>query len=335
MRIPRSPASPANPRIPYARYRCATPRVMAIQADQLPVAAVVVADAAAVLAAAADIREVIMDFYRNKLALVTGGSSGIGLALARQILLNGGHVAILARRADVLASAVKDLEKSKLHHDQKIITIQADISHKDEVEKGISDFISNNGLPDMVFNSAGVAHPGRFEELGDDIFHWMMDVNYFGTVNVLKVLVPLMQQRKSGVIVNISSIAGFIGVYGYTAYGASKFAVSGFSDALRSELKPDGIQVSIVFPPDTDTPQLTYESQFKPAVTKEIAGSAKLLDPNLVAIETLKAVARKQYIVLPGSEGKTMYWLHHFVGRLLYPIMDMMVAFALKKSAGK
>ncbi|MRR28973.1 SDR family NAD(P)-dependent oxidoreductase [bacterium] len=273
-----------------------------------------------------------MDFYRNKLVLVTGGSSGIGLALARQVLLNGGHVAILARHVDVLASAVEELSKSKLHHDQKVFALSADVSKKEDVEKALLDFVNANRLPDMVFNSAGVAHPGRFEELGDDIFHWMMDVNYFGIVNVLKVLVPLMQQHKNGVIVNISSIAGFIGVYGYTAYGASKFAVSGLSDALRSELKPDGIQVSIVFPPDTDTPQLTYESQFKPAVTKEIAGSAKLLDPNVVAAETLKAVARKQYIVLPGSEGKLMYWLHHFVGRLLYPIMDMMVDSALKKS---
>jgi 3-dehydrosphinganine reductase len=304
---------------------------MAIPADRLLVA-VAAADAAAALAAIADIREVSMDFYRNKLALVTGGSSGIGLALARQVLLNGGHVAILARRADLLASASEELGKAKLHHDQKIISIQADVSKKEEVEKALQDFVNTNGLPDMVFNSAGVAHPGRFEDLGDDIFHWMMDVNYFGTVNVLKVLVPIMQERKSGVIVNISSIAGFIGVYGDTAYGASKFAVSGFSDALRSELKPDGIQVSIVFPPDTDTPQLTYESQFKPAVTKEIAGSAKLLDPNVVAAETLKAVARKNYIVLPGSEGKLMYWLHHFVGRLLYPIMDMIVDSALKKS---
>lgn len=273
-----------------------------------------------------------MDFYKNKLVLITGGSSGIGLAIARQILLNNGHVAILARREDLLASAAKELVNSKRNPDQKIFTLQADVSNKTEVENAIGAFITEHGIPDMVFNSAGVAHPGRFEDLGDGIFHWMMDVNYFGIVNVLKVLVPLMQQRKSGVIVNISSIAGFIGVYGYTAYGASKFAVSGFSDALRSELKPDGIQVSIVFPPDTDTPQLTYESQFKPAVTKEIAGSAKLLDPNVVAIETLKAVARKQYIILPGSEGKLMYWLHHFVGRLIYPVMDMMVDSALKKS---
>lgn len=273
-----------------------------------------------------------METYKNKLALITGGSSGIGFALAKQILLQSGYVAILARRAELLVSAAAELSKFKKQSDQQLFSIQADVSQKPELEKALLDFVNAHGLPDFVFNSAGVAHPGKFEDLGDDIFHWMMDVNYFGTVNVLKVLVPLMQKRHSGVIVNVSSIAGFIGVYGYTAYGASKFAVSGFSDALRSELKPDGIQVSIVFPPDTDTPQLTYESQFKPAVTKEIAGSAKLLSADVVAIETLKAVAKKKYIILPGSEGKMMYFLHHFVGRLLYPIMDGMVNSALKKS---
>lgn len=272
-----------------------------------------------------------MDFYRSKLALITGGSSGIGLALAKQIILQGGSVVILARRVDLLSSAMEELSRMKCQPDQQVYSIQADVTQKVELEKSLLDFVQAHGLPDLIFNSAGVAHPGKFEDLNDDIFHWMMDVNYFGTVNVLKILIPLMQQRKSGVLVNFSSIAGFIGVYGYTAYGASKFAVSGFSDALRSELKPDGIQVSIVFPPDTDTPQLTYESQFKPAVTKEIAGSARLMSAEAVAKETLKAVARTQYIILPGSEGKMMYFLHHFIGRLLYPVMDLMVASALKK----
>ncbi|PKN83718.1 MAG: short-chain dehydrogenase, partial [Chloroflexi bacterium HGW-Chloroflexi-7] len=124
-----------------------------------------------------------MDFYRNKLVLITGGSSGIGLALARQILLNGGHVAILARRAELLGSAESELARSKIHHDQKIFTLQADVSNKTEVENAFSVFIEANGVPDMVFNSAGVAHPGRFEDIGDGIFHWMMDVNYFGIVN--------------------------------------------------------------------------------------------------------------------------------------------------------
>jgi 3-dehydrosphinganine reductase len=159
----------------------------------------------------------------------------------------------------------------------------------------------------------------------------MMDVNYFGTVNVLKILVPEMQKRKSGTIVNISSIAGFIGVYGYTAYGASKYAVAGFTDALRSELKPYNIHVSVVFPPDTDTPQLEYEDQFKPFITREIAGSAKLMSADFVADEIIKKVSKGKYVILPGSEGKLLYFAQHLLGRTLYPVMDIMVRSSIQK----
>lgn len=276
-----------------------------------------------------------MNLFETKLALVTGGSSGIGLALAKALVVRGSNVVILARRQDLLDAAQKELEALKVNPNQQVITLTADVTQKIDVENALAGFMNQYGVPDLVFNSAGVAHPGKFVELGDDIFHWMMDVNYFGTVNILKALVPLMQKRQSGHIVNISSIAGFIGVYGYTAYGASKYAVSGFTDALRSELKPEGIQVSIVFPPDTDTPQLTYESQFKPAVTKIVAGSASLMSADKVALEILRGVEKKQYIILPGSEGKMMYFLHHFVGRLLYPVMDGMVNSAIKKSGKK
>jgi len=274
-----------------------------------------------------------LNIFLDKSALITGGSSGIGLAIARRIVMKGGNVTLLARRADVLSSAVESLSQSRLLENQRILSIQADVTQKSALEKSLVDFINSNGLPDFVFNCAGVAHPGRFEELPDEIYHWMMDVDFFGTVNVLKVLVPLMQQRKSGVIVNMSSIAGFIGIYGYSAYGAAKFAISGLSDTLRAELKPDGIQLSVVFPPDTDTPQLAYESQFKPAVTRELSGSAKKMSPDQVASEILRGVEKKQYVILPGSEGKMMYFLHHFAGRLIYPLMDVLVASALKKNS--
>jgi len=159
----------------------------------------------------------------------------------------------------------------------------------------------------------------------------MMDVNYFGTVNVLKILLPEMQQRHSGTIVNISSVAGFIGVYGYSAYGASKYAVRGLTDVLRAELKPYNIQVSIVFPPDTQTPQLEYETQFKPFITKEVAGSAKLLSAKTVAAEILQQVERGKYVILPGSEGKLLFTANNILGRSLYPIMDWMIRSAIGK----
>jgi 3-dehydrosphinganine reductase len=126
-------------------------------------------------------------------------------------------------------------------------------------------------------------------------------------------------------------MAGILGVYGYSAYGASKFAVTGFTDVLRSELKPYNVQVSIVFPPDTDTPQLKYESQFKPFITKEVAGSASLMSAEAVAKEILKAVARGKYMIIPGSEGKILYIAKNLLGRAMYPVMDILVYSAIKK----
>jgi 3-dehydrosphinganine reductase len=272
-----------------------------------------------------------MKFFAGKMALVTGGSSGIGLAIAKQIIQNQGSVAILARRPELLSSAINEVEKSRCTHDQKILALQGDVTKFDSLEKTLDDFSNQHGIPDIIFNSAGVAHPGNFSNLSMDIFHWMMDVNYFGTVNVLKILVPGMQKRRSGTVVNISSVAGFIGVYGYTAYGASKYAVAGFSDALRSELNPYNIKVSVVFPPDTDTPQLEYEKQYKPFITKEIAGSAKLMSADVVAREIVQKVAGGKYIILPGGEGKLLYFVHHFLGRTLYPIMDLMVRSSIQK----
>ena len=272
-----------------------------------------------------------MSFYQNKLALITGGSSGIGLALAKGIAAQGGNVAILARHQDLLEAAQKEIEAVKKDQTQKVYLINTDITQVDSLTIALTKFKSEIGLPDIVINSAGVAHPGKFTSLKPEIFHWMMDVNYFGTVNVLKLLVSEMQQRHSGTIVNISSMAGIIGVYGYSAYGASKFAISGFTDVLRSELKPYGLQVAIVFPPDTDTPQLKYESQFKPFITKEVAGSAKLMPADAVAKETLTAIAYGKYIIIPGSEGKLLYFAKNLLGRNMYPVMDMLVRSAIGK----
>jgi 3-dehydrosphinganine reductase len=272
-----------------------------------------------------------MEFYQGKLVLITGGSSGIGLALAKGIAARGGNVAILARTKEMLDLAETEIKKYRLESGQKIIKIVADITQPEKLTAILEKFKTESGIPDIVINSAGVAHPGKFTALDPKIFHWMMDVNYFGTVNVLKCLVPAMQQRHSGLIANVSSIAGFIGVYGYSAYGASKYAVRGLSDVLRSELKPYGMKVSVVFPPDTETPQLEYESQYKPFITKEVAGSAKLMSADAVAEDILKQLARGKYIILPGSEGKLLFTAQNLLGRLLYPIMDMMVNSAIAK----
>jgi len=274
------------------------------------------------------------NYWQGKIALITGGSSGIGLAVARSLAEQGAHVWLLARGMGGLNSA---LESLKCHEDQHCGSISADVSDWDQVSSAVAQVESESGVPDLVVNSAGVVHPGYFQDLEVEMFHWMMDVNYYGTVHVCKAVVPGMVARGSGCIVNISSGAAFIGRYGYTAYGATKVAVQGFTDILRSELKPLGINVSIAFPPDTDTPQLAYEREYQPPETKALAGVASLISPTWednstlmspeeVADSILDQVERGSYMILPGFEMKLLYWGSSLLGSGIYPILDWLIA---------
>jgi len=114
-------------------------------------------------------------------------------------------------------------------------------------------------------------------------------------------------------------------VFGYSAYGASKYAVRGFSDVLRAELKPRGIHVSVIFPPDTDTPQLAYETPFKPPETRALSSTGGVLTADQVAQAILKGIIRRQYIILPGTETKLLYHLNNLLGNAIYPLMDWMI----------
>lgn len=273
-----------------------------------------------------------MDFHGIR-ALVTGGSSGIGLALSQQLAAEGANVLILARDRDRLAQAAESIRSSRASANQTVETLSVDVADLEWVQEALAPLTAPDRLPDLLINSAGAAHPGYAEELGLDIFHWMADVNYYGTVHVTQTLLRPMVQRGSGQIVNIASVAGFLAVYGYTAYGASKFAVRGYSDALRAEMKPKGIDVSIVYPPDTETPQLEYENQFKPAETKALAGNVDAMSAEAVAAAILKGVQRKRYAIIPGMEGKLLYWLSGALGTSLYPLMDWMVSRAQAQAA--
>ena len=272
-----------------------------------------------------------MNTYNNKNILITGGSSGIGLALARQVAAQGASVHILARSAERLQSSLEEITATRISSEQKITAIQADVTDMETLTPAMLQFAQECGAPDVLINAAGVAHPGEVADLEMKIFQWTMDVNYFGTVNMIKLLLPEMLKRGTGHIINYSSMAGYMGVYGYTAYGASKYAVRGFSDALRAELKPKGICVSVVFPPDTDTPQLAYEDQFKPPVTKILSGNAGTMTADEVAAITLKKAAKNRYIITPGFESSLFFTLSNLLGRLIYPVMDMQISQAIKK----
>lgn len=267
--------------------------------------------------------------WQGKVALITGGSSGIGMEVARLLAGQGAQVWILARREEQLRSA---LEATPCGPDQFCGIISADVSDWEQVTTAVAQVEQEVGLPDLVVNSAGVVHPGYFQDLDLDVFRWMMEINYYGTLYVCKAVVPGMIARGSGHIVNISSMGGLVGAFGYTAYGASKFAVTGFTEALRSELKPLGVKVSIVFPPDTDTPQLEYENQYKPAETKAISSNVGIKTAEEVAYEIVHQVERGRYAIMPGFESKIWYWISRFLGSNRNYVMDWMVARAQRQN---
>jgi len=271
---------------------------------------------------------VIMAAY--KMALITGGSSGIGLAIAKALVKKGASVCLLARDHEKLEKAQQDLIELADIKTQSIEILSCDVSDFSDVSLTLEQWTKKAGVPDLVINSAGVTYPGYFQELDVDIFHWLMDINYYGTVHVLKFLIPLMIERGSGTVVNISSQAGFAGVFGYSAYGASKYAVRGLTDVLRAEMKPMGIKVAIVFPPDTQTPQLEFEKSLKPEETQAIASSSSVLSADEVADSILNGLKKGRYVIIPGLEGKVLYRIINLLGNLIYPVMDWLVRKAQK-----
>ena len=269
----------------------------------------------------------IFDFSQKNI-IVTGGSSGIGKALVKKLSKLGANLWIIARDEKKILDLKNEMGSNNAINyflvDVQNYAALIDIAQKFKVQN-----IKLHGL----INSAGVAHPAEFDALEADLYRWLMEVNYFGTLNCVLAFSPLLVT--GSFISNISSMAGLVGVYGYAGYGASKFAVRGFTDVIRSELKMRNIHVSIVFPPDTDTPQLEYENHIKPAITKKVAGSAKIMTADKVADEIIFGIQRKKYLIIPGFESKVIYHLSNILGPLFYPIMDIMVAQAAKELSHK
>jgi 3-dehydrosphinganine reductase len=267
------------------------------------------------------------EYWNKKVALVTGGSSGIGLAAAKLMAAAGAHVWLLARRRQVLEAALKEVQAARRDPSQQCAIISADVSDPKQATRAVETMTKTSGAPDIVFNSAGITQPGYVQELALHVFEQIMAVDYLGTIYVTKAALPAMLARGSGHIINISSMAGYMGVFGYSAYGASKYAVTGFSEVLRAEMKPHGIRVSVAFPPDTDTPQLAYEELFKPPETKAISGNAKVLSAEKVARSILKQAEQGRYLIFPGFDSRLFYLLTTKLPKgLVFAILDQMAA---------
>ena len=252
---------------------------------------------------------------RDKVVLVTGASSGIGEALARELARRGARLALVARRKDRLEAIAGDLVRAGYQASAHV----CDILDPEAIAATGAEVRDAWGEIDLLINNAGYAHHGLFVDHDPADIQEMMLTNYMGTVYWIKQVLDGMRDRRQGWVVNLSSFAGKIGQADEVAYSASKFAVAGLSQGLTQELAPLGIHVMCVYP------TLVRTEMFTPEVMARMPSSAgKFLEPDEFARRTLAALAKGRVEAIIPSYMKgpmilnTLFpgWMGKMVGRV-------------------
>ena len=191
-----------------------------------------------------------MSFLRSGVAVVTGAGSGIGRALAQRLAAAGSALAI----ADSDEAGLQKTEWSLAKSSALVTTHVVDVAKEESVKSFAADVSARHGRVTLLINNAGVALHGNFEEVSLQDFRWLMDINFWGVVYGVRYFLPMLKREPRAHIVNLSSVFGLIAPAGQAAYSASKFAVRGFTEALRHELGSSNICVSCVHPGGIRTP---------------------------------------------------------------------------------
>lgn len=250
----------------------------------------------------------------GKVVVITGGSSGIGKAVAREALKRGAHVALLARREDVLKQAREELSP-QAGPGQRISVHPVDVTSEAATRSALEAVAAaHGGRVDVLVCSAGTSNPREFESMSGADFEAVLRLNVLGTRHAIAAALPHMRHchvpspaaggaAPEGRIVLVSSQAGQVGLYGYTAYSASKFALMGLAQSLGMELWTRRIRVSVSFPPDTDTPLLASENLTKPHITKLLSEASATVAPEVVARGLVDGVVRWAPVIPVGFDG--------------------------------
>jgi len=254
-----------------------------------------------------------------KHAIITGGSSGIGLSIAQELVRKRCKtITLLARNIERLNDAKAKLESQAVamnNTDTEIHVHSVDICNSDSVAKVSKEICGEDErnkltAPTMLFNVAGLSVTGKFIDTDVKEFERCMQCNYLGTVNVTHAFLPYMiaqgnDAKEPKIVIFTSSAAGQVGIFGYTAYSPSKFALLGLAEALQMEIMRDNIFVQVVYPPDTDTPMYQEERVGIPEETELIAATAGLFQPNDVAKKMVSSALqhRPSFCVYFGLEG--------------------------------
>ena len=247
----------------------------------------------------------------NRVAVLTGAAGGIGRATALALARRGCHLAL----ADIEPAGLKETAWMLGSPGMRVTTHPLDVADREAVRALPAIVMDAHKRVDLLVNNAGVALGGSFEQVAEDDFDWLMDINFNGVVRMTRAFLPLLRQSDDARIVNVSSIYGIVSPPGQSAYSASKFAVRGFSNALRHELEGSTVAVSVVHPGGVAT-AIARNARVPPdAPPDEIARGRKLsekllrMPPDAAGEIIVRGIERRAARILVGSDAKFVSFL--------------------------
>lgn len=270
----------------------------------------------------------------GKTIYITGGASGMGLIAGKMLAGLGAHIVVLD--LNPTDAALKEIESARRTPEQRVARYKINVADRGMVMGTVGTAVTEAGAPDVLINMDGIGGAGEFVDMKFETFDRVMQINVYGTRNIVEAVLPSMLARGNGKIVLVGSMCGIVPVYGYTAYGASKFAVVGLAQCLRYELKPRGVSVACFCPGEVETPGLAAERKTlhpASAALKKIGGTM----PVETAVRGLvNGIRRDEFMVIPGWKVKLTYWMHRVTPDWLWnAITDAIVAKALRESEGR
>ena len=262
---------------------------------------------------------------KDKVVIITGGSSGIGKALAAEFGRHGSRVLITGRDGDTLNQAVAELHQQGID----VVGFRADVSREEDNRLMAEEAIKQFGKIDILINNAGISMRALFSEVDLEVIRKVMEINFFGVLYATRYCLPEIVRNK-GSVIGISSVAGFSGLPGRAGYSASKFALNGFMEVLRTELLKTGVHVLTACPGFT-TSGIRMRSLTKDGTPQKVSprNEEKMMTAEECARHIYRATVKRKRIIILTAQGKLAVWLN----KLFPGIADKMVYKVMAREA--
>lgn len=251
---------------------------------------------------------------KNKRVIITGASSGIGWHLAKQLAAEGATVVACARREERLSELVQEIESAG----GKCLTVAGDITSAATRSKLLETCANQLGGLDILINNAGIGAMGRFDEANNQRLRKVFEVNFFAAAELIRESLPILKSGSKPIIVNMSSVLGHRAAPLKSEYCASKFALHGFSDAIRAELSQNGVSLLLVSPSTTDSE--FFDSSIEDNTKKDwkIRGA---MPPETVAAKTIRAIKKNKHEIILTHGGRFIVWLDRLIPGIANRVM--------------